>query len=444
MSNTRYADPGSPLRQERFASSAEFDRGLLGNLVAKRCELLERPEDRNLIWWLQLLSWKPGGLRKIAADLIARFPDRIRREEAEYTDSEAGQIAGMLTRLCLDPQCHLAAEGHLSFLNYAESLCFDKLTESLREFQTEWTNAQRAPVVTELGVQVYETLDYALDSRCMVLIDGLARTGKSFAARKWCEFHAGQARYVQVPSSNDEVTFLRRIAEALGLASALALKAVRIRERIECTLQSSRLMLVLDEASHLWPQASRRYAVPGRINWILTALVNFEVPVALITTPQFIRNQKAVERFTGWTSEQFTGRLGHYQKLPDALPEQDLAAVAQALLPGGDSKSIETLVAYAQASTKYLAGIESVARRALHHAAKAGRRKVLFADVREAITGSAIPSDSAHAAAVAMAEQKIAGRARAVPAPVPSVRRQVKPARLPEITRLAIPAAGAA
>ena len=34
MSNTRRAEPGGPLRQERWASSEEFERGLLGNLPA--------------------------------------------------------------------------------------------------------------------------------------------------------------------------------------------------------------------------------------------------------------------------------------------------------------------------------------------------------------------------------------------------------------------------
>jgi len=52
MSNTRKADPGSSFRQERFASSPEFQRGLMANLVARRCELLSRAEDRDLFWFL--------------------------------------------------------------------------------------------------------------------------------------------------------------------------------------------------------------------------------------------------------------------------------------------------------------------------------------------------------------------------------------------------------
>ena len=38
----------------------------MANLVAKRCGVLERAEDRELIWFLQYLSRAPGGLEKAA------------------------------------------------------------------------------------------------------------------------------------------------------------------------------------------------------------------------------------------------------------------------------------------------------------------------------------------------------------------------------------------
>jgi hypothetical protein len=60
MSSTRHAQPGSPPRQERYASS--FERGLLANLVAKRCERLESQAQRELIWFLQWASWGRDGM----------------------------------------------------------------------------------------------------------------------------------------------------------------------------------------------------------------------------------------------------------------------------------------------------------------------------------------------------------------------------------------------
>jgi hypothetical protein len=162
----------------------------------------------------------------------------------------------------------------------------------------------------------------------------------------------------------------------------------------------------------------------------MTALVNKQVPVCLVTTPQFFLGQRAVEKGTHWTSEQFTGRIGHYQKLPDSLSERDLFAVAHAALPEGDEVSIEMLVRYAQGSAKYLAAIESAARRARFLAKKAGRDGVIRRDVKSAIADSIIPSDSTLAKALmSPVEAKKEARQRSQPASVPAFStRQTRPA----------------
>jgi hypothetical protein len=248
----------------------------------------------------------------------------------------------------------------------------------------------------------------------MVILDGLARTGKTFSAKAWCQLRPGQARYVQVPSSSDDIGFFRAIAKSLGVSINQNSKAQQLRDRIEDTLQRGKLAVVFDEAHYCWPQSNYREAMPARINWIMTALVNQGVPVALVTTPQFMRAQTAVERKSLWTSEQFIGRIGDYKRLPDSLSETDLTAVARKLLPEGCPRCIETLVVYAQGSAKYLAAIESAVRRARYDAQKEGRAKVVFADVRDAIKGSVIPSDTALARALTPPQK--AGRARAIPA----------------------------
>jgi hypothetical protein len=76
MSNTRQSTSGTGFRQERFCSSIEFERGLMANLVARRCSRLIRPEDRKLIWFLQLLSHQDGGLEKSVEDFIRFLPDQ--------------------------------------------------------------------------------------------------------------------------------------------------------------------------------------------------------------------------------------------------------------------------------------------------------------------------------------------------------------------------------
>jgi hypothetical protein len=467
MTNTRHAAPGEPFPQERYCGRTEFERGLMANLVAKRCAVLDNAQDRELVWWLQLLSHQDGGLQKVADELSNTFTERIGTASMQRLGTAPGQVysaaqvqevredmptgyqadfrlkgdvdelegllsngedgprwksldqsesneqpvsypaaafvaacqravselPAILERFCLDPAFHPAM---------LSPWFFPRLLESLRQFQASWiANKQSEGVVPDLGRRVYETLDYALSGRCLVLIDGLSRMGKTFAAKAWCDLHPGQARYVQVPASSDDESFYRKIAQSLGVGCSLSIKALQMRERIEYVLQTTKLMLVFDESTYLWPQNNRREALPNRINWILTALVNDGVPVALIVTPQFTKAQKIIERKTGWASAQLIGRIFHYEKLADRLEKEDVQAVSKAFVPEADANSIDLLAAYAYGSAKYLAGIESVARRARYLAGKAGREKVTFGDIKRAIQGSVNPSDSALAQALA-------------------------------------------
>ena len=198
------------------------------------------------------------------------------------------------------------------------------------------------------------------------------------------------------PSANpSRFSFYRAIAKSLGVSINLNCRAGDLRQRIEDTLEGGHLALVLDEAHYLWPNRIDTRSLPARINWVMTALVNQGTPVAMVTTPQFIRTQKLVEAKTRWTSEQFIGRIGHYQPLPGSLSEKDLFLVAKASLPGGDADSIEMLVRHAQGSAKYLAAIEAATRRARFLAERDGRVEIGRQDVKRAITESVIPSDYA-------------------------------------------------
>src|SRR5437660_2958766 len=76
MSSTRRSEPGKSLRQERWASSDEFERGILANLTAQRCGLVESAKDRETIWFLQHLSHVLG-LKSLVTELKANFGSRI-------------------------------------------------------------------------------------------------------------------------------------------------------------------------------------------------------------------------------------------------------------------------------------------------------------------------------------------------------------------------------
>jgi hypothetical protein len=503
MSSTRHASDDSPFRQERYMSDPEMSRGLGANMVAARVKSVPDPEHRKLIWWLQKVSWQPGGIEAIAEQMMQLWPERfatrgmmelgfeegriydaaevvrIRREINDLADGEfllsgestfrdccerdAAQervfrlygeegeeaecerqmsaVSAVESRVSQYPQnypamtfqerCRKTAKRELERFLF-ERLCLDpkvkmdgaplwyfpRLVESLAEFYDTraMEAAQRAPV-TEIGEKVEAALDYALEERCFVVVDGVARIGKTFSVKAWCEAHAGQARYVQVPSSNDDMSFFRAICEALGLGSARSYKALELRGKIEDTLQGGDLLLVLDEGHYLWPVRNQRRATPHRINWLLTQLVNFKVPVAVVTTPQFTKSQAAIESGTGWSSEQLDGRIYHYEQLPEKLSKEDLGAVAGYWLPNGDEESINTLIDYADGSRKYLQGIESLVSRARLLARRCGRSEPTHDDVKAALRDGVIPSDNAHA--VALSAARSGGRRRA-PATVPA------------------------
>ena len=465
MSSTRRTNTPEIIRQEKFTSSQFYERGLMANMVAKRCSVLERAEDRELIWSVQLLSHRLGGLKKVAADLMTSFPERIATDSMRKLGMKPGQIyKAEQVKIVRDEiqgrafplkgEVDFERDGMAVFLNDNEesransryeasffpsyyrasefvkrcqeaaadglgkhllNLCLDPalpvadgspwyfpaLVSTLRDFLAGRIESHcRQTVVTSLGERVHEALDYTSQTGSMSLIEGPARFGKSHSVTDWCERHPGRARYVQLESSRDEMSFFRTIAKALGVSINLNSKAQELRQRIEDTLQGGDLAVVFDEAHYLWPNMIDSRTLPERINWILTALVNNGVPVAMVTTPQFLRNQKEFENRTRWTSEQFTGRLGHYEPLPVALTPEDLHKVAAALLPDASEQTIEALVVYAQASTKYLAGIRHAIDRAGFIARKDGREKIQFGDVKRALKDAVIPSDAAFANAI--------------------------------------------
>lgn len=556
MSSTRKTADESAFNQSRYASSPEFERGLLANLVAKRCALLDAPADRELIWFVQFLSHQDGGLAAVVNDLLARYSDRIgtatmqtlgKGNSATYTAEEVRQIRAELdpdlvfafplkgeikadllatardsekTRFAvkslrlekeerqqaqLDEERRLAGladdtlndfydsdwereaakkrdeareqEARLEAQNQPDTysvkkfrdLCFQnaqrdvtrrdnrpasnlerelaemclnpasttledgglwyfvRLVETLRDYQAEFVKAKGAGVVTKLGRRVYDTLDFTFAKRQMTLMEGNARTGKSHAARLWCEQHPGQARFVEVPPSNEDGGFFRALARGLGLGNFLNYKAAQIRERVESVLLAGDLLLVLDEAQRLWPQSNYRQAFPRRIVWVM-AMKNAGVPIAMISTQQFIETQKAVER-TGWNSAQLTGRLSHYELLPPQLELEDMQAVAESLLPGTAKEDLKRMAVYACGSSRGLAALEGISKRAEWLAERDGRKTPTKEDIRAAMR-EVIPSDTK--LKLALADKRagapdmpaadagaIAPRAPIMPAPTP-------------------------
>jgi hypothetical protein len=90
---TRHQDPENrTFRQDAFASSAEYDRGVLGNLVAARCQLLDDANVISILWWLQQISWREGGLTGFARDFLLSHTHLFGTKNMHRFGRKPGQV----------------------------------------------------------------------------------------------------------------------------------------------------------------------------------------------------------------------------------------------------------------------------------------------------------------------------------------------------------------
>lgn len=429
---TRKQDPETKeFRQGAYASSAEFERGILGNLVAARCHKLTDPEEIAMLWWLQQASWRDGGLGKFTAAFLEASPDligtasmhrfgvkpgqqytadevRVIRKEifddvpsrfplrgevnlplwAEFSDSDSSlQEQAKAQRLApthpvkysveeFQKVCSRAADGLTDYLSKAlvdpqsQSLkngiwYAPRLWDALWNWRETERKAARARIVeTAVSQQVFYELDFAYETRSFVLIEGREGIGKSDAARCWCDQRPGQAIYVRLESGSDETTLYRSIAREIGTACSYQRKAVEMRARIQDALQAGHLMLVLDEAHFLWPTSARsERTTPKRLDWLRTALIDFGVPVALVSTPQFFTQQCERFRKAGWNSNQIQRRLTRLVRLPESLPNADVLGIVARHFPGLPARTAKEIAGIALLSVGYLTTIPGLRKR---------------------------------------------------------------------------------
>src|SRR4051812_21006949 len=90
---TRRKDPDDGrFCQGAFASSAEFDRGILANLVAQRCHKLTDREEVAMLHWLQQVSWREGGLEKFTADFLAEHKAQVGTRSMLKFGTDRGRV----------------------------------------------------------------------------------------------------------------------------------------------------------------------------------------------------------------------------------------------------------------------------------------------------------------------------------------------------------------
>jgi len=267
---------------------------------------------------------------------------------------------------------------------------------------------------TEISRMISEALDYCASQKCLVMVEGRARIGKTKSAQMWANQRPGRARYIEVPATGCDLSFFVAIARALGVALTNDPKVKRLRPRVEEVMQHGDLGLILDEAALLWPATNyRQQSRPPRISWLLQ-MINQGASVALLVTPNnwLVGRQNYVQK-SRWQDAQLIGRIERHVVLPDTLSTGDLERVARAWLPHGSRREIEILADFAALSQKHLAAIVHAVKQATFFARQDGREKPEWPDIQRAVKTGVLPGDEALAAAVK------ASRSRNAPASLP-------------------------
>jgi hypothetical protein len=130
------------------------------------------------------------------------------------------------------------------------------------------------------------------------------------------------------------------------------------------------------------------------LDWIDTALCNPPLPIALVTTPQFLICMEWAAGQVGWNYRQFRRRCKRTVPLPQKNSPEDIEAVARKLLPGADRATIKQIMAYEALSKRDLSAVGDVVREAKLLAEEDGAIPVAFEHVKRAIYEVLIPSDA--------------------------------------------------
>jgi hypothetical protein len=163
-------------------------------------------------------------------------------------------------------------------------------------------------------------------------------------------------------------------------------------------------MLVIDEAHFMFNQTRRMTARPELIDWLDTAASNRGVPVALVTTPQFIACMARAKNQVEWNFNQFRRRIKRWVTLPDKNSETDIAAVARKVFRNASEAVIAKVVGYALLSRRDLSAVGDVAAEVRAMLGTEDLSGVSVAHVRQAITEFLIPSDQAFRVSLDAAE----------------------------------------
>jgi hypothetical protein len=339
----------------------------------------------------------------------------LRRQKRDSWSHEPISIEEFLVDLCINPRLRISLKGEeLESSEFDVDLARDEFPElephefhtanlayfkeviaALQEYKRRYEERVRAEFcLTAIGQQVWKQLDAALKSRTMIVIDGLEGRGKTEAVRAWCNCHLGEARFVSLDGTSTKTTQFRALARALGIGHGYTSKVSEMQAKVKEVLRVSQLMPVIDEAHFFFNQSLRLSGRPEMLDWIDTALCNPPLPIALVTTPQFLICMEWAAGQVGWNYRQFRPRCKRTVPLPQKNSPEDIEAVARKLLPGADRATIKQIMAYEALSKRDLSAVGDVVREAKLLAEEDGAIPVAFEHVKRAIYEVLIPSDA--------------------------------------------------
>ena len=148
---------------------------------------------------------------------------------------------------------------------------------------------------------------------------GLKGAGKPRRCAPGAIATLGVARFASLDGTSSKTAQVRELARALGIGHGNTRTALEMQTSVKEVLQISHLMIVIDEAHFLFNQNQRQSGRPEMLDWIDTALCNPPLPVALVTTPQFMDCMERAAGQVGWNYRQFKRRCKRY--VPPARQE---------------------------------------------------------------------------------------------------------------------------
>lgn len=97
--------------------------------------------------------------------------------------------------------------------------------------------------------------------------------------------------------------------------------------------------------------------------WLRTALIDHDVPVAIISTPQYFATQCDRFRQGGWNANQIQRRVAHTERLPESLSIADMQAVIRLNFPEVPTAKVFDIAILATGSLGFVGAIGHLRKR---------------------------------------------------------------------------------